>query len=257
MQNLLMRTSLALSALLISMITQNTYAQSSSEGLGTEIPVQGVFAPKHGFDDNDNVQIIVDGILPNACYKKSQTLYSVDALAHTITVQQYAFKDESGSCADPANLPEELKMQIPFMADVEVGNLEQGEYTLIYKSLNGEAHKTLFIDKASSTTIDNLYYAITTDIYSPSEVSVNSSTIKLVISGFLNSSCTVIDKLDVQFVDDTIVILPQVKKTHNYCMPVAKDFVNEVYIKTPPAGRYQVHVRSVNGSAVNRLFSVK
>jgi hypothetical protein len=248
MQNLLIRTSLVISALLISMTAQNTFAQSSSEGLGTEIPVQGVFAPKHGFDDNDNVQIIVDGILPNACYKKSQTLYSVDALAHTITVQQYA---------DPANLPEELKMQIPFMADVEVGNLEQGEYTIIYKSLNGEAHKTLFIDKASSTTIDNLYYAITTDIYSPSEVSVNSSTIKLVISGFLNSSCTVIDKLDVQFVDDTIVILPQVKKTHNYCMPVAKDFVNEVYIKTPPAGRYQVHVRSVNGSAVNRLFSVK
>jgi len=58
-------------------------------------------------------------------------------------------------------------------------------------------------------------------------------------------------------VGDVFVVLPGVKVAQNVmCLFVLTPFERKVSIGPVSAGRYLLHVRSLNGNAVNRMFSV-
>jgi hypothetical protein len=56
---------------------------------------------------------------------------------------------------------------------------------------------------------------------------------------------------------DVMVLMPQVHRYEGACLPLAHEFHRRLTLKTPPKGRYLMQIRSTNGNAVNRLFTVK
>jgi hypothetical protein len=59
-----------LSVLAISAFSMsaNVFAGYVNEGVPTEVASRFLFVPG-GFDNNDQVQVTLDGYLPNSCYK--------------------------------------------------------------------------------------------------------------------------------------------------------------------------------------------
>jgi len=223
-----------------------------------EVPVYGVFAPEYGFDDNDDVQLVIDGYLPNSCYQKSKTQVTIHRETQQILVQQYAKKDETEVCNNEEVLPAEMKVPLTFMNEVEVGELPEGKYTIQFKTLQGIKERSLNIEKAKTRNVDNTAYVITEYAYVKSVVAANQPDFFVNLVGYLNSPCVGIsNKINGAIVNDVIILLPEVIKSGRVCPPVAKEFELEVKLKTPPPGRYLLHIRSVNGTAVNRLFTVK
>ena len=90
-----------------------------------EVPVEKVFVPSVGYDDNDNVVIRVEGTLPDPCYVLGKT--EVKALPNnTFEVHQYAWRRDTGVCAGGDDLAES-----PFSEDVTLGRLSVGDYKVV------------------------------------------------------------------------------------------------------------------------------
>lgn len=246
-------------AFIISLATAfSSHAETVFDTVKVQMPVRGVYAPEVGFDDNDEIQVVVDGYLPNACYKKSKTQVSVKLDENKIYITQYANKIKSEQCNNEDQLPDSLKASSSFVVEAEVGQLPVGEYQLVYTTSLGVVEKKLTIEKAQSEQIDNAFYAITTNAFVNEVVSANSPTFLLNLTGYLNSPCvSIAEDMNIVQISDVIVVLPAVVKNGRVCNPIAKEFVIERTIKTPPPGRYLLHIRSHNGTAVNRLFTVK
>ena len=55
-----------------------------------EVPIQYVFVPKVGYDDNDNVQIVLDGFLPNSCYTMAGNMAEPTRDPRVFRIRQFA-----------------------------------------------------------------------------------------------------------------------------------------------------------------------
>src|SRR4051812_23648727 len=94
-----------------------------------EVPVEIALAPAQGFDDNDNVQVVLYGKLPNACFGLDR--YSVEEVkgkANVYKIRQFAVRRTDGVCANPNNLSEFMKFNIPFTSEISIGTLNAGQY---------------------------------------------------------------------------------------------------------------------------------
>jgi len=69
-------TTAMLAAAIYFMNLPKARAQTQFERI--EVPVGHVFVPAVGYDDNDNIEIMFDGILPNGCYAVSDYHADVD-----------------------------------------------------------------------------------------------------------------------------------------------------------------------------------
>ena len=253
-----MRSILSALLVLVSFVAEAKIAIPPSEPV--LIPVAGVYAPENGYDDNDSIQVVVDGVLPNACWVVDHTEAKVLSPSNDIIVQQYARKQDSEACRNPEKLPPELKLPVSFMSEVSLGVLPHGQYQMVFSATPGGAItvKPLNISRAPTTEIDSLYYAITTELYVPKAVSADRETTDIRFSGYLSNPCSEMEA-DVMAViqKDVIVLLPSVHRYDGTCLPIAQEFTRVVTIKTPVAGRYLVQVRSANGNSVNRFMTIR
>lgn len=259
---------LTLCAAISATTTSTTFAAPPSETQdegsaldpqSKEVPVYGVFAPKFGFDDNDDVQVVIDGYLPNSCYQKGKTKVLVNPTTKTIVITQYAKLEESDLCNDQENLPPEMKVPLKFMSEADIGELTLGDYRIQYNSLEGPKERSLNIEAAQNrNNIDNVFYAITSNAYVKEVVDASQPHFSVSLTGYLNSPCVSLsNKMKGVLVNDVIILLPEIVKNGGVCPPVTQDFSLDLSLKTPPPGRYLLHIRSLNGTAVNRLFTVK
>ena len=105
-----------------------------------------------GFDDNDNIQVTVDGYFSNSCYKVGPT--AVKFAAPNIIVQQYAYK-YSGMC---------LQIIVPFHQTVNLGILKSGTYHIVDGS-SGTRLGALPVTVAKSSSADDYLYAPVSDAF--------------------------------------------------------------------------------------------
>ena len=63
---------------LLALVSFGSAAELVSDQMSVEAPVLKVFAPSLGYDDNDLVQVVVDGVMPNACYQQGRSEVKVD-----------------------------------------------------------------------------------------------------------------------------------------------------------------------------------
>ena len=228
---------LALGSLMVAGLTELAFAS------GALVPVasQDVFVPK-GFDDNDQVMVVLDGYLPNSCYQLDSVTQAIDEATKTITVQQMA-RVYPGQC---------LMALVPFTSVVKVGILAKGDYKIITN--RGNLETSLNVVMSTSAGPDDFLYAPVERAWMER---AQDGSLSAVIEGRFTNTCMAFDEVKVIYSGKSIEVLPVMK------MENRADCVEQQvpYRKIQPLsfllpGRYLLHVRSLNGQAVNTVFPV-
>jgi len=206
-----------------------------------EVPAQmnAVFVPK-GFDSNDNSLVVVAGAYPNSCYKMGPTQVSVDKQTRTVSIDVKAYYTTDVYC---------LMLYIPFTQAINVGVLQAGEYKIV---INRKDTEKLPIALATRDQPDDYVYATVSNL---SRLSQN----RFQLQGYLPNSCSQISEVRVlEEAGNVIAVLPIIsfaegcEPNHN---PEELAFTTEFQVPSHLSGHKLMHVRSLNGSSMNQVFS--
>lgn len=259
-----MKIGISLLAALTAMSPQLVQAEATNTPTSTrlEIPVKALLAPQYGFEQKNNIDVVLYGSLPNGCYTLADTQIEKIGDGHTISVRQFANRDSSGICAlngsGDSGLPEHMRLVVPFTNDISIGQLDVGDYNFLYTLENGAVGtRPLQVAKNITSTPDTLPYAATMAAEAPIVLNVNDD-LRVTISGVLNSSCTKLNE-DVQVMNenDVFVLLPTVHvETGVMCAQVMIPFQKEVNLGKSQPGYHLVQIRSMNGKAVNKVVII-
>ncbi len=218
-----------------------------------------MFAPT-GFDDNDNAQIVLSGAYPNTCYKAGQVSAEVDTNSHQIRVKNEAYFYDSSWC---------LFVMVPWMQTVNLGTVPAGEYEVLFEQDEGVAvaPSKLGVSAATHSGADDYLYALVDEVsVEHAEDSRRTGDIKtkahddkrhiLTLQGSLPSSCAKLKEVRVVRKNaDVFEVLPIIEVAQNViCQPVLRPFRTTVDLGRDVKGEALVHVRSLNGQAVNRVL---
>ena len=205
------------------------------------VPVANVFGPE-GFDSNDNVEVVVEGFLPNLCYRSPMSEVKVEGNKIQIMVSAYSSEEVNPFCPE---------MVVPFLEKVDVGVMDKGNYDIL---VNGksiyERSGDIKVNESISDAIDEVVYANVEYV----EQVRGSRNIRL--KGHNPSDCFVIDKVD--FVDnnkDVYSVLPKMKQISDFCPMKLVPFEYEVEVpQNLNKEKVLLHVRVMDGQSVNSLY---
>ena len=236
LKNVLLSWSIALG---ISLGLIANHAVADVESKSVNVRVKTAFVPM-GFDSNDEVVVVLDGYLPDTCYKLGET--EVKREKNTIQITQKG-KEYTGNCFD---------VTVPFTRVVRVGVLESGEYTVV--SNGGGEKSNLTIKEATKAGPDDFLYA-------PVEQArvVGKSAI---LTGRMTNSCLKITDVKLNHTEKTVQVLPIMKllneeEAGHECVvgEVAFEYTASLAELKLDAGRHLLHVRSLDGQSVNTVFT--
>lgn len=238
------------SALLL--VTSSSFAET------VEIEVDNLLAPVYGYEEKNNIDLVVYGSLPNVCYSLDEYKIEKDLTNHVVQVRQFANLDRTGICEHPENLPAQMQMKIPFVTEISLGRLKVGDFKIAYLKTGGlTGVRPLNISPNQAIRVDTLPYAAVSNVHVPEMIN-GRDEIEVKITGFLNSTCTVLeDQVQVLPQDDVLVLLPTLKtKTGVVCAEVLVPFEKVVNLGKRSPGHYLIHTRSMNGKSINRVIRV-
>lgn len=207
------------------------------------VQVNSSFTPV-GFDNNDRVQFAVEGVFHNTCYRVGPYGLKIDHDKKTITVQQQAYF-YSGVC---------LQMLVPFNQIINVGLLREGNYT-IQDFQSNKVIGTLAIAPSKNAGPDDFLYAPVTDAYVVSDTETKKNT--LVISGVFGDRCSELEEVKVVYQEQVLTVQPLMKRVERSCEPVKTRFSKTVELDSNVHGLKLLHVRSLNGQAINKMVELE
>ena len=133
---------------------------------GLEVPIQRVFFPATGYDNNDNVQIRIVGVLPDPCYVLGRQQVTQGASPDEWIVHQFAWRRTTGIC-DTGDLLEET----PFSEDVSLGRMKAGIHRIGFLSDGSKVEfKPITVEPARVSTLDEMSYLNVSDLSLPAVV---------------------------------------------------------------------------------------
>jgi hypothetical protein len=205
---------------------------------------RSLFVPV-GFNDNNEVVVVLDGYLGGDCYELRAPRVNVDLASHRIQVEAMAERVQ-----EYCHL-----IALPFTAVVPVGVLPVGTYTVI--GGRGRLHQTLDVVKARVATGDDYPYAGIQSLRvgnGPTEDSVIA-----ILRGKFTNTCQKIGEMRVTHTGPTIQIQPilAVDGADAHGEPCADKiigFEKKVEIDGLSRGRYLIHVRSAAGQSRNEVI---
>jgi len=210
-------------------------------GVTSPSPVEDIFIP-NGFDNNDNVEIVVTGKFPNPCFGRTITSvdYKDDKIFITLTTEH---KSNSEKLCDP--------LKVPFSEVIQLGSLQGGDYEVV---VNNELREKLFIDSSHSQSVDDHLYAPVeyVDLGFTGGISGDATIIAKSIS-----SCLAIDHVEyLSNGKNTFSILPIMKKVSPDCpeqnerleIPIQFD------LSKLKAEKVLLFVRSLDGKSIHTLI---
>jgi hypothetical protein len=216
-------------------------------------PTQVLIVPERtfippGFDDNDQSQIVVSGNLINTCYRIGPTTAKVDPISKTISIAQTAYFFEGSWC---------LQVLVPYVEIIDLGLLPAGNYRIFSTDQHGKEHPGGKLPIAVSTTAaaDDLLYASVDQAYLDTSV---AGAPTLVLSGTLPGDCMAIQEVRVLYrAENVIEVLPILEiKSGATCQQKPRPFEARVQLNARSGGSTLVHIRSMNGKAINRVFDL-
>lgn len=199
-----------------------------------------------GFDDNDRIQIAVAGTFKNTCYKVGPHALKVDAQNKTITVQQEAYL-YSGVC---------LQMLVPFSQIIDVGIIPSGDYKVL-DAQSGKELAQLPVTEGTNPGPDDFTYAPINDAYVFTDAETGRHV--LALTGSFGDRCSDFEEIKVSVANDVIIVQPVItRNTEISCAPEKVRFLKTVDLNEKVAnGMYMLHVRSLNGQAINKLVDLE
>ena len=208
------------------------------------VPVNNIFSPE-GFDSNDNVEVIIEGQLPNLCHRSPMKKVVVTDKTVDIKITALHYHDSNPYCPE---------MVVPFLEKVDLGILDKGNYAI---TVNGRSvykkQGQIKVNESISDAVDESVYARVEYV----EKSVGTRTVKL--KGYNPSDCFVLDKVEILNNDkDVYSILPRMKQISEFCPMKMIPFEYEVELpNTLKKDKVLLHVRAMDGKSINTIFSNK
>lgn len=235
---------IVLSALLL-FTTLSLYAQHGPIVITS--PVDHLFVPK-GFDNNDNVEVVVTGKFPNPCYIKNSMHVAVreDKILIEVTALKKDHPDTE-MCAP---------MEVPFKESITIGNLQGGSYEItVNEKTPYEQTGSLDVAVSDSNSVDDHLYPIVEYVELGFTGGLSGDALIIARSP---SDCVVFDRLKYISNDkDTISILPIMRKVSGECNNRQKRL--EIPVKfRPQAFRNKdilLFVRSIEGKSVHSIIN--
>lgn len=216
-----------------------TAAHANENGALTVISVKDLFIPV-GFDDNDQVTVVVDGYLPDSCYKLAHIDVHYLPDQHKYVVFQFARKYH-GVCLDAL---------VPFTTEVQLGTLPMGDFAV---EVGGAAAADLAISEATSAGPDDHLYAA---VEKARVEVIDGGVAYAIIDGRMTNSCMQFGEVKVINSGKTIEVLPIMKMISGpdcIAQEVPFSWRAPLPANTTNARRL-LHVRSLNGKSVNVVF---
>jgi len=215
--------------------------------MGELVPLtdtRNVFVPV-GFDDNDETTVVLDGYLPDPCHRLRQPDVQIDAQKKTVTITPFGERFQ-GYCPD---------FIVPYHQIVSLGKLRASDYTV--RVLGTDLQQPLAVTVAKNPGPDDYLYA---PIDRAEVLKTGHGKMQARLHGRFTDTCLVIEEVKVKNSGKTIEVLPIMKllarPPHGLpCRPIERPFTAKVDLPQLAAGRYLLHVRSLNGQAVNEIFS--
>ena len=228
------------------------YAAAQSEGSEPKevaSPVEKVFIPR-GFDDNDNVELLVFGYYPNACYKTATTGFELDQARKTIYVyaRSYRYDQENTMCST---------LRLPFQQEVRLGMIKEGEYSVVYEgkvmgNLSVGGHTTSSPDEFLYAPVDNVIVAKT---LGSDKSGVDNHLTLLGRFPRLYVGCMQLVRVElVQESDDILVVKPISEIFDDTSCVGNYDFKVTVPVQGALKHQSLIHVRVANGNAKNQVY---
>jgi hypothetical protein len=262
-------------------LSQLTIGQAQSPEV-IEANITHTFIPKTGYDTNDDVHFVAEGVLPNSCYSllKAKAQFkrvsqSDGSYQRVFEYRQFAQKEQSKRCSDEElKKPENAHLAYPrpippveiFLPEVNSEKENQELYTGPYhiqSFSNGKPSlREFFVERpATPQRKDNIDYAPVLDVTVPLEVKIGDP-VSIQVGAWLSNSCQKLEDSDLNYklVDDVIVVKPVLRGTMGdglLCLQVMSFKSATLTVKDLlETGRYLVHTRSRDGKGWNNPFSV-
>jgi len=225
-----------------------TVSESVPESVPVEkrVPVDKLFIPA-GFDNNDNVEVVISGYLPNLCHKNPRV--SVTRLANNkieLEVTSLYYDKTNPFCAE---------MVVPFTKTVPLGVLDQGKYTIFVnekktKNFNTKIKETLVVEDSVTNTIDRFEYAYVTNVLT------KPASDRIHLKGYTISDCYELDEIEViDNGEDAYSILPKMTQVRDFCPRKMIPFTYEYVLPdTLDKARILLHVRKMDGDSINTII---
>ncbi len=225
------------------LIAQSSFAQPSIQAEPTQVPAtfSKIYVPV-GFDSNDNVQFVGEGIFNNSCFRPAPTTLAVDPATKTIKVGAVAYR-YNGIC---------LQVLLPFSRVVDVGILAAGTWQIV--GVDGKRLGQIKVAPTLTADPDDYLYAPVSQAY----VRQTRASESLILNGTFPNSCMSMQEVRVNVTDDVVIVQPIAQMIDkSACKGGPKIFTHIVNLPLIKAGRYLLHVRSMNGAAVNSLVDLQ
>lgn len=239
---------------LLSMLLVYSFTAFTGQSKIQELQIEKLFVIENGFDSNDDVEITLQMKLPNACYKVHDAkIQKIDA--HSYELRAFAKKKDLSGCEvghynTPINVTQTLYL----------GELPPGEYKFHFNAKDSEQMEKIMIIKAAhEQTIDDDLYAPISNAFIPELIYPTESGI-VVLTGIFHNNCFFLNQENIKIIreNNIFIIIPQAQylnrdKCKNEFVPI-RQVVDLGPIENP--GSYLIHVRSMSGLAVNKVFFV-
>lgn len=197
-----------------------------------------------GFDTNDSVEIVGEGLFVSSCYKPAHVDVKVDTTAMRIELRPRAYYYDS-LC---------LQAIIPYHQVVNVGILPFGRYRVVDANRK-EDLGVLNIRLATSSSADDFLYAPVSQAFFKQEAGKNFLT----VSGTFTNSCMRLADVVANVQPKVITVQPIMEMTEGtLCADGMFPFEEKIEVHGLSAKqRYLVHVRSLNGKSINNLIDLE
>lgn len=208
-----------------------------------------------GFDNNDEVMVILDGYLPNTCYRLSVPV--IEGLGNeviSIQARAYAVAEQC------------LPFPVPFSQEVRLGQLSpRNSYEV--RTNRGALKESLSVGLATpGSAIDERLYGSVENVEVTLEKDGQGKTPIgrrhwVTVRGRLSSNCLRLKELKATTTNGkSVEVLPLLERLEkgpdgSDCRYEESNFSSSVPLPTLSLGRHLVHVRSSGGQAVNRVFT--
>ncbi len=239
------RNVLALAASLVTFTLSSGAAHAEPSLVPS--PVEKVFVPQ-GFDDNDSTEVVLHGHFPNTCYKVGPVKVERGTDGKSITLEALSYYYGGFGCA---------QVLVPFVQTAQLGVLNEGMFQIKIKGQPEIPSRGLEIAHAQTQSPDDYLYA---PVESASINGEDGEPATLKIEGnypYMFIGCMMITELRTSITSDNVVVVQPITqiKDDSEC-PLSKKYSFEKELGALAKAEYLIHVRTLDGNALNRLVDL-
>ena len=155
---------------------------------------------------------------------------------------------------------ENIENPVYFNKTLSLGELKAGKYIFYYQNEAQTLQKEMLVKKANEISIDEALYAPISNIFIP-ELIYTTQRAQVVLTGIYHNNCQLLENnhITVTKLNNVYVILPKSKLLAKKNCETKKYPIQQIVDlgKIQQPGIYLIHVRSLSGLSVNKVFFVE